>query len=849
MRAVRLWILWSVFCSGAGWLLSSIGQLNRLGYSLLALAVLAGSWMWRRSHLPPIPGGDDVRRLTSRSLGSPCSSPSPHPPQACRSRREEAATSFRQQQSSLLTSAPTGFIENGHAGSAREDAPTSTLHSIRHRALRRFRRPLPLAFGILAVLVLAGGMLHEPNNGDTMGYRLPRVLHWLAEQRWHWIHADDARLNVAAPGWEWLAAPMLLFCKSDRPLFLINWLPFLLLPGLTFSLLGRLGVSRRAAWYWMWILPSGYCFVMQAGSVCNDSFTATYALAAMVLALRGSRANAPADLGYSLLAAALLTGAKQTNLPLLLPWTIAFSPGLWRFVNVRLLGRSSTGPRICDPQHLPPHRNLRTVHEPPLCGAAAEPGPRAGERCPQLQEEGLGADSLRLRERVRVRGNHPSLDPSGNDFFPPEQEKNVPPPRPSFTFRWLATAAVCLLAAAVSLLPNVLFNLSHTGIWTGVDHLPFRPESAGWGVAANLWVLPLQNLVPPIFPWAEAWNHLMQSFVSTPLGTHFRSFESFGKVARAAHELSAGLGSGVCLLAILSALGAGRIVCSRRKGRSSRLPTSVAGGARDSGPLTGWNDGRDSEGQPSIDPIRARQAGRSSALRRPPEGAPGRTWRFWLCVAPWLAALVLMTQMALWQVGRYFSAYYPLLLPLLLLSPRHELLTRRPWWRALALLVVASVIPLVILSRSRPLWPVDTVLSRLEHSFPNSGAVHKARLTFAFSAGFNRTLQPLLDLLPAGEQRIGYAAAATSHETSLWRPFGQRRVLRVRQTDAPETLSAWGLRFVFVELDADEPETIQAWCRRYQSRVRGQAAYRTEPEAPEQYVYLVELPAHAHPTK
>jgi len=559
-----------------------------------------------------------------------------------------------------------------------------------------------------------------------MGYRLPRVLHWLAEGHWHWIHCDDPRLNVTAPGWEWQAAPILLFLKSDRPLFLINWLPFVLLPGLTFSLLWRLGVSRRAAWHWMWILPSGYCFVMQAGSVCNDSFTATYALAAMVLALRGSRATAPADLGYSLLAASLLTGAKQTNLPLLLPWVIAFAPGLWRFVNVWLLGRLGN--------------------------------------CRRRREE--AQSSLAEQSQSLLTSSPTGFIGKGHPF-------------PALL--WLATAAVCLLAATFSLLPNILFNLSHTGVWTGFDRLPFRPDSPAWGVAANLFVLPLQNLVPPIFPEADAWNHLMQNFLATPLGAHFRSFESFGKVARAAHELSAGLGPGVSLLALLSFLGSGRMAWS-------------------------W-----------------------------------RTLRFWLYCTPWLAALVLMSQMPLWQVGRYFSAYYPLMLPLLFLGSGHERLVRRRWWRALALLVVATVIPLVVLSRSRPLWPVETVLTRLEKTFPHSTAVRKAHLTFAFSAGFNRTLQPLLDLLPAGEKTIGYAAAATSRETSLWRPFGQRRVERVNQADPPESLAARGLRFVFVELDAPEPSAIPNWCQRYHARIIGQASYRTAPEAPEQNVYLADL--------
>src|SRR5208283_5248847 len=53
---------------------------------------------------------------------------------------------------------------------------------------RRFRRPFPLAFLILAAMAFGGSALHAPTNYDGLTYRVPRILHWLAEDRWHWIH-------------------------------------------------------------------------------------------------------------------------------------------------------------------------------------------------------------------------------------------------------------------------------------------------------------------------------------------------------------------------------------------------------------------------------------------------------------------------------------------------------------------------------------------------------------------------------------------------------------------------------------------------------------------------------------
>jgi hypothetical protein len=187
---------------------------------------------------------------------------------------------------------------------------------------RRFKRFLPACFAVLAFLIFLGGAIYAPSNHTSLTYRTPRVLHWLAEGHWHWIHTPDYRMNNRACGIEWLSAPLFLFTKSDRALFLLNFIPFLLLPGLLFSLFTRLGVRRRVAWQWMWLLPTGYSFLLQAGSAGNDTFPTVYALAAMDFGCRAWNSRRPSDLWMSILSAALLTGAKASNLPLLLPWAI-----------------------------------------------------------------------------------------------------------------------------------------------------------------------------------------------------------------------------------------------------------------------------------------------------------------------------------------------------------------------------------------------------------------------------------------------------------------------------------------------------------------------------------------------
>ena len=197
--------------------------------------------------------------------------------------------------------------------------------------LYRFKRPAPLLFLALAVLTLVGGLLYSPSNGSSAAYRIPRVMEWLAAGQWYWVHTPDVRMNIAGCGMEWFFSPLILLTHNDRLLFLPNWLSFLMLPGLVFSVLTRLRISSRVAWWWMWLLPSGWCFIMQAGSTINDSFATVYALAAIDFALRARESRNVGDVWYSMLAVALASGVKQSDVLLAIPGLIALWP------NARLL--------------------------------------------------------------------------------------------------------------------------------------------------------------------------------------------------------------------------------------------------------------------------------------------------------------------------------------------------------------------------------------------------------------------------------------------------------------------------------------------------------------------------------
>ena len=194
-------------------------------------------------------------------------------------------------------------------------------------SLRRFRRPAPQIFLVLVILTGLCGSLYAPASySDANQYRIPRVLHWLAEQQWHWIHTFDTRMNVANCGFEWLSAPMILFTHTDRGCFLLTWFSYLLFPGLLFKFFRLLQVRGRVAWWWMWLLSGSFCYTLQAGTLANDGFAAVYALAAVVFALEAKHRRNVVDLWFSLLAAALTTGVKQTFIPLIVLWFVAALP-------------------------------------------------------------------------------------------------------------------------------------------------------------------------------------------------------------------------------------------------------------------------------------------------------------------------------------------------------------------------------------------------------------------------------------------------------------------------------------------------------------------------------------------
>jgi hypothetical protein len=492
--------------------------------------------------------------------------------------------------------------------------------------LRRFRRPLPAIFLFVAVLIFLGGALYAPNNYDALTYRLSRMLNWLAAGQWFWIPTINDRLNYSTTAWEWIAMPLLALLRSDRGLFLINAMGLVLMPGLLFSVFRHLGVARRVAWTWMWILPLAYGYTTQAGSIGNDFTGALFCLMSVHCGLRARRSGWVSDIWLAGLAAALMTGVKLSNLPLLLPCLVAVWPALG-----------------------------------------------------QLRKNLAGS------------------------------------------------VAVAGIAVLVSAAPTVVLNQTHTGSWNGdpKNLSQIQARSPGAALLGNSLLLLQQSFMPPVLPAAQkvggwldqqlpaSWRQTLEDKFPRYHMTHLNELPQ---------EEAAALGLGVTLL-LLTAIGA--TVCGM--GRTGSKQSVMA-------------------------------------LMSP------------VGLAAWVSALVFMLKMGSEADPRLMLPYYPLaIIPILLLPAQNHLLRFRGW-KLLIVLAALSVLPAVVLSPARPLWPAQRISERLARQHPDNPTLRRLATVYSAYAHRNDALAPLRAGLPDGVLKVGFLAGSNDTDYSLWRPFGSRQV-------------------------------------------------------------------------
>jgi hypothetical protein len=145
-----------------------------------------------------------------------------------------------------------------------------------------------------------------------------------------------------------------------------------------------------------------------------------------------------------------------------------------------------------------------------------------------------------------------------------------------------------------------------------------------------------------------------------------------------------------------------------------------------------------------------------------------------------------MAKMGSEATARLLLPYYPLLILPLLCLPIQACLVRCKLWRLWLVLVALSVLPAVVLSPARPLWPAQKLSEKWLQTHPDSRLAKRVAAVYSGYGNRNDALAPIREHVPLSAKKIGLVAGSNDAEYSLWRPFGQRVVQCLRtQRDAP----------------------------------------------------------------
>jgi hypothetical protein len=323
--------------------------------------------------------------------------------------------------------------------------------------------------------------------------------------------------------------------------------------------------------------------------------------------------------------------------------------------------------------------------------------------------------------------------------------------------------AVTLLGLAVSFLPTAFLNHRYAGHWSGVLESNLKVSDPAAGLVGNLIQVTQDNLAPPVFPPAKAANRwLQQEIEPSALIQWVRS--GFPRMSLGFRELLQEEGAGIGPFHFLFFLFA-LIFALVRFVRLGALPAA--------GLLI-------------------------------------------LGLSSLAAMLTLFTQLGTEATARILAPFYPgfFLAGLGWISAcgprgRHRLIV----WTTLAAI---SVLPLSILNPSRPKLPTSWILSAVERVPGLSAAtIDRIRLVYVVYQTRNDVFSPLRRQIPDEATVIGLFNNGDDNETSLWRPYGSRRVISVAEnfveiSRLPRAQAWVARRWVADRLNQDGA-WVQAW--------------------------------------
>jgi hypothetical protein len=149
---------------------------------------------------------------------------------------------------------------------------------------------------------------------------------------------------------------------------------------------------------------------------------------------------------------------------------------------------------------------------------------------------------------------------------------------------------------------------------------------------------------------------------------------------------------------------------------------------------------------------------------------------------------------------------------------------------------------LLVLSPARPLWPAGWFFQQYGPRLQSSRLASLAANAYAAKSGRGEVFAPVIALLPADASVLGFFADDYP-ETSLWKPFGSRRILHIRLTDSAEGVRQRGLKYLLLVADKLE-ESWPAWLKRMDARELQTVPLKMWGSQPPFVWHLVELNPH-----
>ena len=343
-----------------------------------------------------------------------------------------------------------------------------------------------------------------------------------------------------------------------------------------------------------------------------------------------------------------------------------------------------------------------------------------------------------------------------------------------------------------------VLNTVHCGDWTGAaaEDVLMGSGPVWLHLFANGITWTLDNLAPPVFPFASAWNRAADAMTPASLAALLqRHFEAAGGALELVRDASGGIGG-----------------------------TGV------------WGD--DSAGLECVGGRSRAQTARQATGR----AFPGDLVMRLVCIAPWLSLLFMMTKLNLSGADRILAPYYPLLSMGLLLSPAQAELVRRSLVAAWAFFSCGLAGLLLVVSPARPLWPAGWFFQHYGSRLQSSRLASRAMDAYETKSRRVEVFAPVIASLPADASVLGFSAEDFP-ETSLWKPFGSRRILHVKTTDSAEEIRQRGIKYVLVVADKLK-ESWEQWLQRMDARELQTVTLKMWGSLPPFVWHLVEFNPH-----